>query len=120
MKLSTARKIVWGAPILSVAVLVIGMVVTQGEDHSVSRLILMLAVPPIFLVLLSVKLRWWRCPKCKSYLGRDDPIYCPKCGAGLRQTPLGGPMSDKDTMRPNEVAETAQEQTEKVKGQQND
>ena len=39
----------------------------------------------VFIILAMVyHLSDWRCSKCDSYLGRDNPKYCSKCGCKIQ------------------------------------
>ena len=38
-----------------------------------------------FLIYIAFALKFWRCPTCKNYLGKNyNPIFCPKCGQQLQ------------------------------------
>lgn len=37
------------------------------------------------IVYVAFALKYWRCPACKAYLGKNySPNYCPKCAARLQ------------------------------------
>lgn len=38
----------------------------------------------ILLVGLVIHLRYYRCPACGKFLGRDTVAYCPHCGSKIR------------------------------------
>lgn len=49
------------------------------------------------LVLLSAVVWWvfYRCPQCHEQLGRENPQYCPHCGAWLSDEPEPEPEKKK-------------------------
>lgn len=42
------------------------------------------------IVYLAIQLRYWRCPSCGEFLGRDVPRCCPNCGEKLDLSKKGG------------------------------
>ena len=34
----------------------------------------------VFVAMVFLTFKWWRCPKCGKQLGRSIKTYCPHCG----------------------------------------
>lgn len=59
----------------------------SGKDLIAGVSNLYLAIGSFVLIVLALlfSIVNWRCPKCKTYLGRKtDPKYCSNCGVELR------------------------------------
>ena len=79
MKLSVARKILWGLTVLAVAA-VIGYGLSLQE---LWRTVFAAAALLLVAVYIGIKLLFWRCPHCgkqlgKLRLGRKYCYYCDK------------------------------------------
>lgn len=70
MKPSKVRKI-------SFLIIIAGFLMLLFGDANRILLFLGIAVMAAGLVFDRIK---YRCPYCLSYLGRDAPDYCPRCG----------------------------------------
>lgn len=82
MRLKTVR--IW---IKGVAAAIIAMLIPfwliEWVDNRVYTYVVYILWGVLFLTLLVVELRFWRCPHCGRRLGRDVKQYCTSCGEKL-------------------------------------
>ncbi len=73
-------------PFFIVIVVLGGMADSQtGEAYGLPIFIWVpISLLPI-LIYIVLTLKYWRCPACSAYLGKNySPNYCPKCGVKLQ------------------------------------
>ena len=81
MKLSLRQKMRIANGLLAATVVLLFMGMAFGDRGLFQGGILIKGAIGALLVGLPLNLAWWKCPHCKTYLGRTSyPTYCPHCG----------------------------------------
>ena len=48
-----------------------------------SNIFLIISISAMSLILI-VRIKFWKCPYCGKYIGRDDKNYCGNCGEKIK------------------------------------
>jgi len=80
------RQLFIGIPLLAAVFLIAFMSESETEMVSgISNLFLIIGAGVIIILGLIFSLINWRCPSCKTYLGKKfNPKFCSSCGVELR------------------------------------
>lgn len=69
----------------ALAVGVIIVTLTTGLIQTPAAVVMCCVIAVVFVAaLVTISLKFWRCPSCGRWLGRDVPQYCPHCGEHLK------------------------------------
>lgn len=82
MKLKTVRTLINGLAVSIIAMLIPFWLI-EWTDSRVYTYVVYILWGAMFLALLVVELRFWRCPHCGRRLGRDVKQFCTHCGEKL-------------------------------------